>query len=177
MLAEEDENPEEKSHLDGSPFARASLKSGKNESSSYFRRKEKMFRFFICRMVKAQSFYWVVLCDVALNILCVAMVHYNQPQRLSTALCTCTPVHPSSPNLPPVPVHPFLRALSHSSPVPAGSLFHPILPSPMHLPALLTTPFPLYLHAGSPTPCYHPQLLRTALAEPALVCSLLHSSA
>lgn len=72
----------------GSPFARASLKSGKTESSSYFRRKEKMFRFFIRRMVKAQSFYWVVLCVVALNTLCVAMVHYNQPQRLTTALCT-----------------------------------------------------------------------------------------
>ncbi|XP_025779861.1 voltage-dependent N-type calcium channel subunit alpha-1B [Puma concolor] len=69
-----------------SPFARASLKSGKTESSSYFRRKEKMFRFFIRRMVKAQSFYWVVLCVVALNTLCVAMVHYNQPQRLTTAL-------------------------------------------------------------------------------------------
>lgn len=73
--------------LAGSPFARASLKSGKTESSSYFRRKEKMFRFFIRRMVKAQSFYWVVLCVVALNTLCVAMVHYNQPQRLTTALC------------------------------------------------------------------------------------------
>lgn len=72
----------------GSPFARASLKSGKTESSSYFRRKEKMFRFFIRRLVKAQSFYWVVLCVVALNTLCVAMVHYNQPQRLTTALCT-----------------------------------------------------------------------------------------
>lgn len=72
----------------GSPFARASLKSGKTESSSYFRRKEKMFRFFIRRMVKAQSFYWVVLCVVALNTLCVAMVHYNQPRRLTTALCT-----------------------------------------------------------------------------------------
>ncbi|XP_054094468.1 voltage-dependent N-type calcium channel subunit alpha-1B isoform X7 [Callithrix jacchus] len=70
----------------GSPFARASLKSGKTESSSYFRRKEKMFRFFIRRMVKAQSFYWVVLCVVALNTLCVAMVHYNQPRRLTTAL-------------------------------------------------------------------------------------------
>uniref|UniRef100_A0A8C6F9E6 Voltage-dependent N-type calcium channel subunit alpha n=1 Tax=Monodon monoceros TaxID=40151 RepID=A0A8C6F9E6_MONMO len=70
----------------GSPFARASLKSGKTESSSYFRRKEKMFRFFIRRLVKAQSFYWVVLCVVALNTLCVAMVHYNQPQRLTTAL-------------------------------------------------------------------------------------------
>nr|KAF6433008.1 calcium voltage-gated channel subunit alpha1 B [Molossus molossus] len=70
----------------GSPFARASLKSGKTEGSSYFRRKEKMFRFFVRRMVKAQSFYWVVLCVVALNTLCVAMVHYNQPQRLTTAL-------------------------------------------------------------------------------------------
>ncbi|XP_040818763.1 voltage-dependent N-type calcium channel subunit alpha-1B isoform X2 [Ochotona curzoniae] len=116
MLAEEDRNAEEKSPLDvlkraaarksrsdliqaeegegrlaglcapGSPFARASLKSGKTESSSYFRRKEKMFRFFIRRMVKAQSFYWTVLCVVALNTLCVAMVHYNQPQRLTTAL-------------------------------------------------------------------------------------------
>uniref|UniRef100_A0A8D0QI45 Voltage-dependent N-type calcium channel subunit alpha n=1 Tax=Sus scrofa TaxID=9823 RepID=A0A8D0QI45_PIG len=70
----------------GSPFARASLKSGKTESSSYFRRKEKMFRFFIRRLVKAQSFYWAVLCVVALNTLCVAMVHYHQPQRLTTAL-------------------------------------------------------------------------------------------
>ncbi|XP_023556088.1 voltage-dependent N-type calcium channel subunit alpha-1B isoform X3 [Octodon degus] len=70
----------------GSPFTRTSLKSGKTESSSYFRRKEKMFRFFIRRMVKAQSFYWVVLCVVALNTLCVAMVHYNQPQRLTIAL-------------------------------------------------------------------------------------------
>uniref|UniRef100_A0A452DTN0 Voltage-dependent N-type calcium channel subunit alpha n=1 Tax=Capra hircus TaxID=9925 RepID=A0A452DTN0_CAPHI len=70
----------------GSPFARASLKSGKTESSSYFRRKEKMFRFFIRRLVKAQSFYWAVLCVVALNTLCVAIVHYQQPQRLTTAL-------------------------------------------------------------------------------------------
>uniref|UniRef100_A0A8C9F9I4 Voltage-dependent N-type calcium channel subunit alpha n=1 Tax=Pavo cristatus TaxID=9049 RepID=A0A8C9F9I4_PAVCR len=73
-------------HCPGSPFARASLKSGKNESSSYFRRKEKMFRFFIRRMVKAQSFYWIVLCVVALNTLCVAMVHYDQPEKLTTAL-------------------------------------------------------------------------------------------
>ena len=72
----------------GSPFARASLKSGKTESSSYFRRKEKMFRFFIRRLVKAQSFYWAVLCVVALNTLCAAVVHYQQPQRLTAALCT-----------------------------------------------------------------------------------------
>ncbi|XP_069604080.1 voltage-dependent N-type calcium channel subunit alpha-1B [Ranitomeya imitator] len=116
MLAEEDKNAEEKSPLDvlkratikkskndlihaeegedhftdicsvGSPFARSSLKSGKNESSSYLRRKEKMFRFFIRRMVKAQSFYWFVLCVVALNTLCVAIVHYNQPAWLTKAL-------------------------------------------------------------------------------------------
>ena len=57
-----------------------------------------MFRFFIRRMVKAQSFYWVVLCVVALNTLCVAMVHYNQPQRLTTALCTYS--HPAPRALP-----------------------------------------------------------------------------
>ncbi|XP_062867334.1 voltage-dependent N-type calcium channel subunit alpha-1B [Trichomycterus rosablanca] len=128
LLAEEDENAEEKSPLDGawykrkqnnqvlkkakkgkndlisaeegeehftdissvappgSPFARTSLKGSKSEGSSYFRRKEKRVRFFIRRMVKAQSFYWIVLCIVGLNTLCVAMVHYNQPEWLSHAL-------------------------------------------------------------------------------------------
>lgn len=61
--------------------------SGKLDSSSYFRRKEKRLRFFIRRMVKAQSFYWLVLCVVGLNTLCVAIVHYDQPQWLTTALC------------------------------------------------------------------------------------------
>ncbi|XP_076140918.1 voltage-dependent N-type calcium channel subunit alpha-1B [Alosa pseudoharengus] len=70
----------------GSPFARASLKSSKNDSSSYFRRKEKRLRFFIRRMVKAQSFYWFVLCVVGLNTLCVAIVHYDQPEGLTKAL-------------------------------------------------------------------------------------------
>uniref|UniRef100_A0A8C2KCU6 Voltage-dependent N-type calcium channel subunit alpha n=1 Tax=Cyprinus carpio TaxID=7962 RepID=A0A8C2KCU6_CYPCA len=70
----------------GSPFARASLKSGKNDSSSYFRRKEKRIRFFIRRMVKAQSFYWIVLCLVGLNTMCVAIVHYDQPEWLTKAL-------------------------------------------------------------------------------------------
>ncbi|XP_057215568.1 voltage-dependent N-type calcium channel subunit alpha-1B-like isoform X2 [Triplophysa rosa] len=119
LLAEEDQNAEEKSPLDvlkraktrkgrndligaeegeehftdissvappGSPFARASLKSSKNDSSSYFRRKEKRVRFFIRRMVKAQSFYWIVLCLVGLNTLCVAIVHYDQPDWLTKAL-------------------------------------------------------------------------------------------
>ncbi|XP_060791513.1 voltage-dependent N-type calcium channel subunit alpha-1B isoform X4 [Neoarius graeffei] len=120
LLAEEDENAEEKSPLDGawykrkqnnsvlkrvkvkkgkndligaeeaappgSPFARVSLKSSKNDSSSYFRRKEKRVRFFIRRMVKAQSFYWIVLCIVGLNTLCVAIVHREQPLGLTQAL-------------------------------------------------------------------------------------------
>ncbi|KAI3361703.1 hypothetical protein L3Q82_002061 [Scortum barcoo] len=73
----------------GSPFGRASVKSsGKMDSSSYFRRKEKRIRFFIRRMVKAQSFYWIVLCLVGLNTLCVAIVHYDQPKWLTKALYT-----------------------------------------------------------------------------------------
>lgn len=55
-----------------------------------------MFRFFIRRMVKAQSFYWIVLCVVALNTLCVAMVHYDQPEKLTTALCEYRGLHLSS---------------------------------------------------------------------------------
>ncbi|KAM8886134.1 calcium channel, voltage-dependent, N type, alpha 1B subunit, a isoform 15-T16 [Spinachia spinachia] len=69
----------------GSPFARASLKC-KNESSSYFRRKEKRMRFTIRHLVKSQSFYWTVLCLVGLNTLCVAIVHYDQPEWLTFAL-------------------------------------------------------------------------------------------
>ncbi|XP_062930030.1 probable voltage-dependent N-type calcium channel subunit alpha-1B isoform X1 [Mobula hypostoma] len=69
-----------------SRFTRPSLKSVKNERSSYFRRKEKRFRFFIRRMVKSQSFYWIVLCVVGLNTLCVAIVHYDQPLWLTEAL-------------------------------------------------------------------------------------------
>uniref|UniRef100_A0A7N6A178 Voltage-dependent N-type calcium channel subunit alpha n=1 Tax=Anabas testudineus TaxID=64144 RepID=A0A7N6A178_ANATE len=111
MLAEEDKNAEDKS-LDGawtkkskndlinaeegddhftdissvgSPFARTSVKS-KNESSSYFSRKEKRIRFTIRRLVKSQSFYWTVLCLVGLNTLCVAIVHYDQPEWLTYAL-------------------------------------------------------------------------------------------
>lgn len=48
-------------------------------------------RFFIRRMVKAQSFYWIVLCLVGLNTLCVAIVHYDQPAWLTTALCKSPP--------------------------------------------------------------------------------------
>uniref|UniRef100_A0A7N6BNB1 Voltage-dependent N-type calcium channel subunit alpha n=1 Tax=Anabas testudineus TaxID=64144 RepID=A0A7N6BNB1_ANATE len=86
--AEEGEDPFADMSSVGSPFGRASVKSGKMDSSSYFRRKEKRTRFFIRRMVKAQSFYWIVLCLVGLNTLCVAIVHYDQPEWLTRALYT-----------------------------------------------------------------------------------------
>ncbi|XP_035387098.1 voltage-dependent P/Q-type calcium channel subunit alpha-1A isoform X8 [Electrophorus electricus] len=69
----------------GSPFARASLKSSKLEGSTFHRR-ERRLRFFIRHMVKTQAFYWTVLCLVGLNTLCVAVVHYNQPELLSDFL-------------------------------------------------------------------------------------------
>ncbi|KAK3519972.1 hypothetical protein QTP70_009637 [Hemibagrus guttatus] len=69
----------------GSPFARASLKSSKLEGSS-FRKKERRLRFFIRHIVKTQAFYWSVLCLVGLNTLCVAVVHYDQPDLLSDFL-------------------------------------------------------------------------------------------
>ncbi|XP_078140636.1 voltage-dependent P/Q-type calcium channel subunit alpha-1A [Centroberyx gerrardi] len=69
----------------GSPFARASLKSSKLEGSTFDRR-ERRLRFFIRHIVKTQAFYWTVLCLVGLNTLCVAVVHYNQPEPLSDFL-------------------------------------------------------------------------------------------
>ncbi|KAA0705626.1 Voltage-dependent P/Q-type calcium channel subunit alpha-1A [Triplophysa tibetana] len=70
----------------GSPFARGSLKSSRLEGSS-FHKKERRLRFFIRRIVKSQAFYWIVLCLVGLNTLCVAAVHYDQPDVLSDFLC------------------------------------------------------------------------------------------
>ncbi|XP_056144457.1 voltage-dependent P/Q-type calcium channel subunit alpha-1A [Lampris incognitus] len=69
----------------GSPFARASLKSSKLEGSN-FNRRERRLRFFIRHIVKSQAFYWTVLCLVGLNTLCVAVVHYDQPEPLSDFL-------------------------------------------------------------------------------------------
>ncbi|XP_063074226.1 voltage-dependent P/Q-type calcium channel subunit alpha-1A [Engraulis encrasicolus] len=69
----------------GSPFARASLKSSKLEGSN-FHKQERRLRFFIRRVVKTQAFYWTVLCLVGLNTLCVAAVHYDQPDLLSDFL-------------------------------------------------------------------------------------------
>ncbi|XP_072130490.1 probable voltage-dependent R-type calcium channel subunit alpha-1E [Mobula birostris] len=71
----------------GSPLARASIKSTKLlEGSSYFRRKERMLRISIRHMVKSHAFYWIVLGLVALNTVCVAIVHYDQPLWLSNFL-------------------------------------------------------------------------------------------
>lgn len=71
----------------GSGFARSSIKSGIDGPS--YSKKEKRLRFFIRKMVKTQAFYWTVLCLVGLNTMCVAAVHYDQPELLSDFLCEC----------------------------------------------------------------------------------------
>ncbi|KAL4634881.1 voltage-dependent R-type calcium channel subunit alpha-1E isoform X3 [Arapaima gigas] len=70
----------------GMPVARASIRSARRGPTAYLRRKERMLRISIRRMVKTHTFYWTVLGLVALNTLCVAIVHHNQPQWLSTLL-------------------------------------------------------------------------------------------
>lgn len=70
----------------GSPFARASIKSGMGDGTP-FSKKERRLRFLIRKMVKTQAFYWTVLSLVGLNTLCVAVVHYDQPELLSDFLC------------------------------------------------------------------------------------------
>eukprot|EP00069_Balaena_mysticetus_P005505 bmy_04847T0 len=86
ILAEDETDGEQRHPFDGSPFARASIKSAKLENSTFFHKKERRMRFYIRRMVKTQAFYWTVLSLVALNTLCVAIVHYNQPEWLSDFL-------------------------------------------------------------------------------------------
>ncbi|KAK7939766.1 hypothetical protein WMY93_003092 [Mugilogobius chulae] len=81
VLLADDENDAD---YDGSPFARASLKSSKLEGSN-FKRRERRLRFLIRRVVKTQAFYWTVLCLVGLNTLCVAVVHYDQPEPCPTS--------------------------------------------------------------------------------------------
>ncbi|XP_035277462.1 voltage-dependent R-type calcium channel subunit alpha-1E-like [Anguilla anguilla] len=69
----------------GVPRARFSL-TGKRGPAAYFRRKERMLRISIRRMVKTDSFYWTVLGLVALNTICVAIVHHDQPPWLTVFL-------------------------------------------------------------------------------------------
>ena len=68
-------------------MARASIRSAKRGPTAYFRRKERLLRISIRRVVKTHTFYWTVLGLVALNTLCVAIVHHNQPLWLSHFLC------------------------------------------------------------------------------------------
>ncbi|XP_069497534.1 voltage-dependent R-type calcium channel subunit alpha-1E isoform X1 [Ambystoma mexicanum] len=70
----------------GTPLARASIKSNKVDGASYFRHKERLLRISVRHMVKSQVFYWLVLCVVALNTGCVAIVHHNQSLLLSSFL-------------------------------------------------------------------------------------------
>uniref|UniRef100_A0A6Q2ZKU4 Voltage-dependent P/Q-type calcium channel subunit alpha-1A n=1 Tax=Esox lucius TaxID=8010 RepID=A0A6Q2ZKU4_ESOLU len=51
-----------------------------------YNKSERRIRFFIRKMVKTQAFYWTVLCLVGLNTMCVAVVHYDQPELLSDFL-------------------------------------------------------------------------------------------
>ncbi|XP_066509267.1 voltage-dependent P/Q-type calcium channel subunit alpha-1A-like isoform X14 [Hoplias malabaricus] len=81
-------NPEEgEDHMGDAmgSFARGSIKSGKGDGSN-FSKKERRFRFLVRKMVKTQAFYWTVLSLVGLNTLCVAVVHYDQPELLSDFL-------------------------------------------------------------------------------------------
>ncbi|XP_039463231.1 voltage-dependent R-type calcium channel subunit alpha-1E isoform X3 [Oreochromis aureus] len=70
----------------GIPMTRTSIRSTKRGPTAYFRRKERLLRISIRRVVKTQTFYWTVLGLVALNTLCVAIVHHNQPLWLSNFL-------------------------------------------------------------------------------------------
>ncbi|XP_051928748.1 voltage-dependent R-type calcium channel subunit alpha-1E-like isoform X2 [Hippocampus zosterae] len=70
----------------GIPMARESFRSGRRGPAVYFRRKERLLRISIRRVVKTHTFYWTVLSLVALNTLCVAIVHHNQPLWLSNFL-------------------------------------------------------------------------------------------
>ncbi|KAM9848256.1 voltage-dependent R-type calcium channel subunit alpha-1E [Aulostomus maculatus] len=70
----------------GVPMARASIRSAKRGPTAYFRRKERLLRISIRRVVKTHTFYWTVLGLVALNTLCVAIVHHDQPLWLSNFL-------------------------------------------------------------------------------------------
>ncbi|XP_048107602.1 voltage-dependent R-type calcium channel subunit alpha-1E isoform X10 [Alosa alosa] len=70
----------------GMPLNRASIRSAKRGPTAYFRRKERMLRIQVRRMVKTHTFYWTVLGLVALNTLCVAIVHHDQPEWLSIFL-------------------------------------------------------------------------------------------
>uniref|UniRef100_UPI00358ED82E voltage-dependent N-type calcium channel subunit alpha-1B-like n=1 Tax=Myxine glutinosa TaxID=7769 RepID=UPI00358ED82E len=53
---------------------------------SYLHFRAKRLRFCLRRAVKSSAFYWAVLAAVGLNLLCVALVHHEQPLWLSKCL-------------------------------------------------------------------------------------------
>lgn len=63
------------------------FRSGRRGPAAYLRRKERMLRISIRRMVKTDTFYLMVLSLVALNTICVAIVHHDQPDWLTIILC------------------------------------------------------------------------------------------
>lgn len=67
--------------------SRMNFRSGRRGPAAYLRRKERMLRISIRRMVKTDTFYLMVLSLVALNTICVAIVHHNQPDWLTIFLC------------------------------------------------------------------------------------------
>ncbi|KAJ0012261.1 hypothetical protein NQD34_013236 [Periophthalmus magnuspinnatus] len=66
---------------------RMNFRSGRRGPAAYLRRKERMLRISIRRMVKTDTFYLLVLSLVALNTICVAIVHHDQPDWLTIFLC------------------------------------------------------------------------------------------
>ncbi|XP_062413828.1 voltage-dependent R-type calcium channel subunit alpha-1E [Pungitius pungitius] len=66
--------------------SRMNFRSGRRGPAAYLRRKERMLRISIRRMVKTDTFYLMVLSLVALNTVCVAIVHHNQPDWLTIFL-------------------------------------------------------------------------------------------
>uniref|UniRef100_A0AAQ5X5C3 Voltage-dependent calcium channel alpha-1 subunit IQ domain-containing protein n=3 Tax=Amphiprion ocellaris TaxID=80972 RepID=A0AAQ5X5C3_AMPOC len=66
--------------------SRMNFRSGRRGPAAYLRRKERMLRISIRRMVKTDTFYLMVLSLVALNTICVAIVHHNQPNWLTIFL-------------------------------------------------------------------------------------------
>ncbi|XP_077470736.1 voltage-dependent R-type calcium channel subunit alpha-1E isoform X2 [Stigmatopora argus] len=66
--------------------SRMNFRSGRRGPAAYLRRKERMLRISIRRMVKTDTFYLMVLSLVALNTICVAIVHHDQPDWLTIFL-------------------------------------------------------------------------------------------
>ncbi|XP_073727831.1 voltage-dependent R-type calcium channel subunit alpha-1E [Misgurnus anguillicaudatus] len=67
----------------GGPRPRVGIRTPRRGPAAYLRRKERMLRISIRRMVKTDSFYWIVLSLVLLNTICVSIVHHNQPEWLT----------------------------------------------------------------------------------------------